>query len=306
MTQAATKNPGVQEYAPPAPGAGTSAEACPTCGERIDATFCRTCGERRPSDRIYTLREFAHEAFEVVTNVERSFLRTCRDLVRRPGQLTAAYMRGERSRYLRPLQLFLLVNVVYFLWAGWTEIHVFNTRFSNHIEHMTYSGIVKPIAEQRVAASGLTRSEFAGRFDDKSLLLARSLIVVMVPLFALAVAAVSFRGRRSAPAVQHLVFSLHFFSVLLLLTIATMYVVVAMLALWSVAFTPPQGWQFEDKLAVVTMIVGVLAYLVPAFRRAYGDGKTVAVVKSLVLVVALAFIIEGFRLFLFLVTIRQL
>lgn len=95
-----------------------AAERCPSCGGEIDARFCRVCGERRPSERAYSMREFAHEAFEAVTNVERSFLHTLWTLFRRPGELTAAYMRGERVRYLRPLQLFLLVNVLFFFSAG--------------------------------------------------------------------------------------------------------------------------------------------------------------------------------------------
>src|SRR5688572_9643119 len=92
-------------------------EGCPSCGGSIVLEYCDVCGERRPSRRAYTLAEFVHETFEVFTNVERSLLRTIWVLIRRPGELTAAYMRGERVRYLRPLQLFLLVTILFFFVA---------------------------------------------------------------------------------------------------------------------------------------------------------------------------------------------
>src|SRR5690349_21773829 len=59
-------------------------ETCPSCGAGIGDAFCAACGERRPSARIYTIGEFASEAFEAFTNVERSFLRTFWTLIRKP------------------------------------------------------------------------------------------------------------------------------------------------------------------------------------------------------------------------------
>src|SRR5688572_15720328 len=101
-------------------------ERCPSCGGVITLEFCDVCGEKRPSLRAYTVAEFIHETFEVFTNVERSFLRTVWTLLRRPGELTAAYMRGERVRYLRPFQLFLLLNLIFFFIAG-SAVTMFST-----------------------------------------------------------------------------------------------------------------------------------------------------------------------------------
>src|SRR2546423_6333398 len=199
-------------------------EACPSCGAMIAETFCPRCGERRPSTRGYSLRHFLHEAFETATDLDRSLLSSLVTLFRRPGELTAAYMRGERVKYLRPLQLFLLVNVVYFVWAGWAHVHVFNTRYLDHLQSSPYREQARSFVSERLRTTGMTEGQYRTAFDAKSLVLARSLIIFMAPLFALAVGLLSLKQRR--PAGQHLGFSLTFLTYLLLVTIAMISVLV--------------------------------------------------------------------------------
>jgi uncharacterized membrane protein YhaH (DUF805 family) len=213
-------------------------ESCPSCGGAIIDTFCGTCGERRPSTRGYSLAHFAHEVFETITDLDRSFLHTVTTLIRRPGELTAAYMRGERVRYLRPLQLFFLVNVVYFVWAGWFGVHVFNTRL---------------------------------------------------------------RDRRR-PAVQQLVFSIHFYSFLLSLSIVGAFAVLLEMVVWSAAFGSPGSGRVEDRAFGLTIAIGIAVYLFAAFRRAYGDSKGAAFLKAILSVVALVWTLLAFRYVLLYVT----
>jgi hypothetical protein len=275
-------------------------EQCPSCGSAITEAFCGTCGERRPSARQYSLAHFAREALETVTDFDRSFLHTVRALVRRPGELTAAYMRGERVSYLRPLQLFLLVNVVYFLWAGWSGMHVFNTRLRDHLNSSPYQRQARDLVRRRLPASGMTEAQYQSAFDAKSLVLARTLVIAMVPMFAVALTVLSIRRRR--PVVQHLVFSLHFFSILLLLTIATIPVIVLEMVLWRAVAGPPSGWHVEDRAAGATIAVAVMVYLVFAFRRAYGDGRIAALLKAFASLVAIVAILTAYRFLLFYVT----
>src|SRR5512140_2614078 len=97
---------------------GAAAGTCVSCGRPAGTPFCPHCGEQRPSDRHGTLVEFLHDAVESVANVDGRVLRSVRTLVLRPGELTAAYARGVRAPYMRPFQLFFLVNVVFFFCAS--------------------------------------------------------------------------------------------------------------------------------------------------------------------------------------------
>lgn len=277
-------------------------EACPSCGATIVEEYCARCGERRPSARHYSLREFAHEAFETVTNFDRSLLATLWTLMRRPGELTAAYMTGRRVPFLRPLQLFLLVNVVYFLWAGWQNVHVFNTQYRFQLT-APYSAITVPLGQRAQAASGLSPEAFAVAFDERSLVLARSLIFLLVPLMAIGVGLLQFHRRR--PVLQHAVFSLHLMTGLLLLIMVSIYLVGFPMAALAMVL-PGLDWQVQDLLMGVAMGLAIGTWVALAFRRAYGDGRWLSIAKAAGVVVTAIAAVTGFRLILFLVVIGSL
>ena len=273
-------------------------EPCPSCGGAITDTFCGTCGERRPSTRGYSLTHFAHEVFETITDLDRSFLHTVTALIRRPGELTAAYMRGERVRYLRPLQLFLLVNVIFFL-VGGPGVNAYSTSLHNHLNSSPYQDRARAIVRQRLPASGLTDTQYVVAFDQKEKVLARTLVIVMAPGFALAVALLSLDRRR--PIVQHVVFAFHFVSFMLLLTIAIVYLLIVLAMAWNAMGGRISDYGF-DQLSGLGMAVGTVIYLFLAFRRAYGDGKIPALWKAVAGFASVVAVLVAYRLFLFYVT----
>lgn len=280
-----------------------SPEPCPSCGASIELDHCGSCGELRPSARAYRLVDFAKEAFETLTSVERNLLRTFVALIRRPGELTAAYMRGERVRYLKPLQLFLLANVVYFLWAGFVGAHAFNTRLVSHINASPFASHARAVLRERLPASGLDERAYVEAFDESSTMLARSLIIVMVPLFALFVAAM--RPSRRAPAVAHLVFALHMYTLVVLATIPVVHAV----RLADVAFGAA-GVEFDetamDRWSGALSGALLVAYFIPSFRRAYGLGWIGSIVRALLAVVAVVIVLHVYRFLLFEIVVRTL
>jgi hypothetical protein len=304
MTEPTIAAPGDRTPLSPSTTKGPAvAESCPSCGGAIDVRFCGACGERRASERAYSLKDFAHESFEAVTNVERSFLRTVWTLLRRPGELTAAYMRGERVRYLRPLQLFLLVNVIFFFIGG-AGANMYSTTLHNHLTSSPYQEQAREIVRGRLRKTGLTERQYVVAFDQKTKVLARTLVIVMAPAFAIGVALLSLKRRR--PAVRHLVFSIHFLSYMLLLTIAVTYVLRTLVLAWQ-AVGGSASDAGVDQFKGVGMAIGVIAFLFPAYRRAYGDGKTRALLKAIVSFAVFATILMvGYRWLLFYVTVYTL
>src|SRR4051812_3529905 len=163
-------------------------ELCVTCGNEVTTPFCPHCGEKRASDRTYSLWEFIKDhVIESVMNFDGRVIRTAKLLVRKPGELTAVFMRGVRLPYLAPLQCFLLFNVAFFLWSSATNSRVLDTPLSVHVQGMSYSELAKRLVDERVAKSGESYKEFASRFDTISAAQARSLVLIMVPVFALVV-----------------------------------------------------------------------------------------------------------------------
>ncbi len=85
---------------------------CLDCGAVLGGKFCSACGQKdEPLKR--SLGDLALEFFQhplIDTKLWRSLL----PLLFRPGALTLEYLAGRRTRYVRPLKLYLTVSVVFF------------------------------------------------------------------------------------------------------------------------------------------------------------------------------------------------
>src|SRR5262245_33242357 len=88
---------------------------CPSCHQPAAQPFCGNCGERRLDPHDLTLAGLAHQGVEAVTHADGRIFGTFRALMTRPGALTVAYLNGERRRYLGPIQVFLIANVLFYL-----------------------------------------------------------------------------------------------------------------------------------------------------------------------------------------------
>lgn len=278
---------------------GRSTAHCVSCGGEWRENYCGRCGERRPEARHYTLRGFAAEAFESLTDVDGRLWRSVRTLFNSPGELTVRYMAGERVRWVPPLRLFLLLNIVFFLLAPRFHIRIFDTPLNVQMGMQWYSGWITPMAHARVAETGLTLEQYARFFDGSTNTLARSLVILMVPAFALVAAVVNVRKRR--PAVHHLAFALHGYAALLGLLVGTW----AAIYLLIVGFVLVTGRDLVIRDGPFSLIQGVAiaAFLAVSQRAAYGDSMRVAILKGAVLALGMGLILQVYRLALFFVTI---
>jgi hypothetical protein len=271
-----------------------------SCGRPAGTPFCPHCGERRAADRRYSLMHFAHEVAEAFTNTDRKFLRTLWTLVRRPGELTVAYVRGERVRYMRPLQLFLVLNVAFFLVSTWTGARVFDTPLWVHTRAAVHEGLATRMVNARLAERGTTFDQYRVAFDNASTTQAKSLVILMVPMFAVIVGLVNLRRRRYA--LEHLVFSLHAFSALFLILLTVAPAVEIPLAGWAHVRGLDIDAQVKDQLVPSAIVIAFGAYIAFALRRAYGDGRVAAVAKAVVLCAGLGVAVFAYRLVLFFTT----
>lgn len=276
--------------------AASTPEACVNCGAVIATPFCATCGERRASDRQYTLVHFGHEVLENFTQFDGSVWRTLKTLVTRPGELTIAYMRGERIRFMKPLQLFALVSIVYFIVASAFDVRTFDTPLMYQLQGRAAQRA--RMVDARIAERKVSREEYTRRFDQTSTAQAKSLVIVMVPAFALLLGIVEYRKRRFA--VHHLVFSVHAYTALLIAVMA-----VAIVGIPAVRAILPAGLgrgPVEVGLSFV-LFAAMFAWLLKAIRHAYGDSGLTLVLKTTVLVAGMIEILFLYRALLFFTTL---
>ena len=104
--------------APPAAAApGAAGARCDNCGASVPGRYCGNCGQRLEPP-VHSLWHFLTVAFEDVTHADSRLWRTLWALLFKPGFLTREFLCGRRARYLPPVRLYLVLSVVFFLWAA--------------------------------------------------------------------------------------------------------------------------------------------------------------------------------------------
>ena len=248
--------------------------------------------------RHLTLRHFLGEAAADLTNLDGRLFGTLRALVLRPGALTRAYFTGRRTRYLTPLQIFLLCNVVFFFVQSWTGARALSTPLDVHLHHLPYRAVTHEVVFGRAHREGEEATPgFAARergFDAAVETQSRTLVVLMVPLFALCVGAVV----RRRLLLEHLVFSLHFYAFVLLATAVIVLGLALALALVRAAGLPPPGVVGDAQLSGL-LLASYVAYLVVAIGRVYDTSRPGALVRGAALGGGIVLVLVLYRFILF-------
>lgn len=87
---------------------------CLNCGTYVQGRYCHQCGQENVEPRESFWAVFTHFVADIF-HFEGKFFKTVGLLIRRPGFLTAEYMRGRRMSYLHPVRMYLLTSAVFFL-----------------------------------------------------------------------------------------------------------------------------------------------------------------------------------------------
>ena len=122
-----------------------------------------------------------------------------------PASSLPSICAAAASRICIPSSLFFVANLIYFLlqpYLGWSGLR---TTLDIQTHMMSYSPLASRLVADRIATKGLTPAQFAPLFDHVVEVQARSLVLMMVVLYALLVAALQWRRKQFFG--QHLVFS---------------------------------------------------------------------------------------------------
>jgi hypothetical protein len=284
------------EYAAPAEARG--AEACVTCGEMVATRFCPGCGEMRASDRDHSVVAFMREhVLESVLSLDGRVLRTVKALLLTPGELTAAFMRGKRAPYLPPLQCFLLLNVLFFL----ASPGVLDFPLRQQLNGTPWMHDAQRMVLEKIAQEKVDYTVFAAKYNAMTSTQARSLVILMVPMFAVVIGVLAFN--RNRPVVQHLVYSLHTYS---------FFFVGLPLAIFAVG-TPLYhvlhatiGLDNADPVFTSVAMLALTVYLTLSSRRAYEISKCHALLIGVLGTAGVTQIMVMYRHLMLYVTLRSM
>jgi hypothetical protein len=273
----------------------SEAKACITCGSHHVGKFCANCGEKRPSHHDYSIAHFFEHVFETFTHFDFKALRAFKLLLFRPGFLTREYLDGKKKAFVGPIQLFVIANILFAFLGSST----FRTPLSVQLSNPPRAEMKRAYAEEARAHSGLPPEDFERSFNANAGVQAKTWIFLIIPMLALLMA-ILYGFRRYY--FEHLVFSTHFLAFTLLWMI-----VAGLTVYWTLRLA---GVHLEPHSADVTMslfiVMGLIAYLIPALHRVYGGGWIPAILRSIVMGFLFFVIVQLYRFPLFFITLKTM
>lgn len=264
---------------------------CKTCGSDHPEVYCPNCGEKSFNPKQLSFRHYTEELFEGISHFDNKFLRTVKMLITRPGQLSLEYTQGRRMPYMRPIQFFLVVNLIFFV------LTISNMYSLNLYNYTTYTPFTKFNTEHIVNAvlikHKLSRPVYEQIFNEKIKGLSKELIFLFIPLYGSLFALLFYRKKQFF--VEHLVFATHFYAFILLLTLAGFYLLSVPYALiYGVGYSA----NYDDIYSMLMEII-IAVYAGFAIRRFYKTRIIWTILAALIIGITFFPFIQVYRMLLF-------
>ena len=279
----------------------STTRTCKTCDNNFSGKFCNICGEKviEPSDKSFY--SFLGSILNEFTFLDNKFLYTLRLMLLKTGYVTRQYIEGTRIKFVKPLSMFFVVNLIYFLFA---TADTFNSQLTTQINYLPHSTIAKKMVEKRLEKERITLEAFEPRYNEHSTDIAKLLHIVFVVLMAIPIMIVNFSKERYF--VDHLTTSLEFNIVTILMVIIVIPWTIGLLDSLFSSSTHIIRSILDDSVysLVAAFICGILFYFME--RRVYKQRILWAIVKSIVLLPCTLYVLQIYRAILFFATMWTL
>ncbi len=267
-----------------------SSKNCPSCQTEMLGKFCYNCGEKMPDASDFSLRKFITTAIDSFTHFDGRFFISLKYLLFFPGKLSAEFFTGRRVKLMKPLQLYIVISVIFFIFLK--NFDLFYSPLSYTVNQKNEYGLrIKAYAETKAAALKVTDTEFANIFDEHATENAKLFVFIWIPLMSLVLYLLFYKTYRQY--VPHLIFSTHYFTFFLL----------SFLLYTQIVVMPVIKFRYHWFEQYRTLLWGILqcsvfVYLMLAIKRVYRQKWIWVILKSLVLFAFLTAISIYYRQFI--------
>jgi hypothetical protein len=275
----------------------TEEVTCKSCGNKFTGTYCNICGEKVLDVKERTFRTFATNLFQAFTLADNKFLRTLFIIISKPGFLSQEYAEGRRVNYMRPLQLFFVLNLVYFLFP---VLQLFNTSLRTQMYLRTHSALVRKMVFSKTGHDPLNIEGYSLMYNQKSTGLAKLLIIVFVILASVPMMIIYRKRNRYFTDHVTLAVELTTFNLAMNAILLSLFLMIINKALhWT-----NTGWEkyLNDFTLTIIFVLTNTYFLFRAGRTFYLQKGKMLILKVVLGLLGLFMALEAYRLILFLIT----
>ncbi|OYU84748.1 MAG: hypothetical protein CFE24_05480 [Flavobacterium sp. BFFFF2] len=279
---------------------------CLNCGAEVLGRYCSQCGQENTHSRKSFHVLFLH-FFEDLTHYENAFWKTIRNLLFKPASLTQSYLSGKRMSYLAPVRLYIFVSFVAFFSFSFFSNVSENTTLSTPkkapvTKHKNdifltdqYNNIssLDSIYKSGKGAGGMSKleyllhrkkiqindtytdDEFAEKFQESFIHNLPKVLILYMPIFAFVLWL--FHDKKKWYYFEHGIFTLHYFSFLLLIQMVVFYINL----LLDLAHL-----EWVDTISTIITVLAtiwMLYYFFPAHHRMFGVSRKRSVFYGIII-----------------------
>jgi hypothetical protein len=203
---------------------------------------------------------------------------------------------------VKPIQLFILMNLVYYFSLTQFEATTFTTPLATQI-HMNnyYPGYASMRVDQKLQKDQISYQALETKYNQKTNVLSKSLIFLLIPIFALLFYMLFFTKRKYL--VQHAVVATHFWAFNLILMGVILPIVSVLLIRLCKGLSVSAAPVTNDGVVSTILQICLAAYLFLMLRRAYAASRWYCAVTALVIGWSFFHIVWLYRFFLFNLTL---
>lgn len=276
----------------------TEEHVCKSCGNRFSGVYCNLCGEKviEPQDRSF--RAFLANILIAITFADSRFFKTLWLILSNPGYLSAQYAEGIRVKYVRPLQMFFILNLIYFLFP---VLQLFNSSLRTQMYYLAHGEWVRKLVINRLVHENLSLAGFELMYNAKSAGLAKLLVVVYVMLAAIPLALLFIR-KRNRYFTDHVTLSVELacFNILVnaIALSAFLWVVSRLIKIGNLTWNN----YLNDNTLTIIFIITNLYFVYRAAYTFYNQRGWKRVAKAVAMIIGLFLALEAYRIILFFIT----
>ena len=255
---------------------------CINCKTKLEGPYCYSCGEKIVTEEDFTIKKLLEQTVDVFTHLDSKIFTTLKFLLLKPGKLSEAYITGLRKPFMKPFQIFILINILFFLLLS--NVDIFRIPSSFLFDEIDLKGYnIAKIVEQKIIETNKTKKEIALVYDLKSAILAKTYVITFIPLLSFVFALLFIRKKLQIG--KHIVFSTHLFSFLILIMI-----------LWLPFFILlPKIHLDKTYLIKIPLLIFWVLYMGIAIKRFYKSTWLYTIVSTLVGIVAFMVFLDAYR-----------
>ncbi len=105
---------------------------CHNCKHRFAGKICNQCGEKVFKEEQLTAKHFFHQVIDFFWHWENKVLKTIKLNFFKPGFITKENLNGVRVPYANPVQLYLVVSLVFYLIVTKVNVSDYTPTYGDH------------------------------------------------------------------------------------------------------------------------------------------------------------------------------